>query len=111
MLENVRFPNLTTSTSLCENQLQPQNSKNIVMEGGSTKANSELRIITLELLQRVKLLRQQYLLLRSDVLYLCHEMNLARQWVVKNFRAVMSSRMQERTSQKVRVEKLSQILT
>ncbi|CAD7950753.1 unnamed protein product [Amoebophrya sp. A25] len=65
-----------------------------LLPGGTTdSSDGELqfsrshRLTCLEMLQKVKLLRQQYALLRSDVLYMNHEMNLSRQWIVKNLNA------------------------
>merc|ERR1711920_905091 len=66
------------------------------------------QLITLK--QKVSLLNQQYLLLRGDMLYLSHEMNVCRHWVLQSFCMAMQHQCQENSSLQTRFERLSKVL-
>lgn len=87
-------------------------------EGGDTsavqvvnlKGSRRLIQLLITLKQKVSLLNQQYLLLRGDMLYLNHEMNVCRHWVLQSFRAAMLHQSSEHSSLQSRFERLSKVL-
>merc|ERR1712129_276263 len=72
----------------------------------SLKGNRQLIQFLITLKQKVSLLNQQYLLLRGDMLYLSHEMNVCRHWVLQSFRMAMQRQSQEHSSLQSRFERL-----
>lgn len=74
------------------------------------KGNAQLIRLLVTLKQKVSLLYQQYLLLRGDLVYLNHEMNACRQWVLQSFRMAMQRQTQEHHSLQTRFERLSKAL-
>lgn len=56
---------------------------------------SASRLQHLELLQKLGLLQQQCMLLRSDVLYLSQTMNVTKDWVLKNIAAAVQAHLAE----------------
>eukprot|EP00397_Hematodinium_sp_SG-2012_P047112 GEMP01053453.1.p1 GENE.GEMP01053453.1~~GEMP01053453.1.p1 ORF type:complete len:208 (+),score=53.02 GEMP01053453.1:42-665(+) len=60
--------------------------------------------------QKVKLLQQQYLLLRGDMVYLNQEMHVGIKWVMSSFKGAMCSQLQEHNSLQVRLERLAKVL-
>jgi len=64
----------------------------------SLKGNRKLVQALITLKQKVSLLNQQYLLLRGDMLYLSHEMNVCRHWVLQSFKMAMQHQSQEHSS-------------
>lgn len=76
----------------------------------SLKGNRHLIQLLVTLKQKVCLLNQQYLLLRGDMLYLNHEMNACRHWVLQSFRMAMHHQSQEHSSLQTRFERLSKVL-
>ncbi|CAE7325273.1 XYLT1 [Symbiodinium pilosum] len=55
------------------------------------KGNPRLIQLLITLKQKVALLNQQYLLLRGDMLYLKHEMNVCKNWVQQSVRSALQS--------------------
>ncbi|CAL1169830.1 unnamed protein product [Cladocopium goreaui] len=55
------------------------------------KGNPRLIQLLITLRQKVALLKQQYLLLRGDMLYLKHEMNVCKNWVQQSVRTALQS--------------------
>eukprot|EP00435_Cladocopium_sp_Y103_P033074 s1344_g8.t1 len=55
------------------------------------KGNPRLIQLLITLRQKVALLNQQYLLLRGDMLYLKHEMNVCKNWVQQSVRTALQS--------------------
>jgi len=76
----------------------------------SLKGNRRLVQALITLKQKVSLLNQQYLLLRGDMLYLSHEMNVCRHWVLQSFRMAMQHQSQEHSTLQTRFERLSKVL-
>lgn len=74
------------------------------------KGNRHLIQLLITLKQKVALLNQQYLLLRGDMLYLNHEMQVCRQWVLQSLRSAMQHQSQEHSSLQTRFERLSKVL-
>lgn len=74
------------------------------------KGSRHLIQLLITLKQKVSLLKQQYLLLRGDMLYLNHEMNVCRHWVLQSFRAAMQHMSNEHSSLQTRFERLSKVL-
>lgn len=74
------------------------------------RGNPRLIQLLLSLKQKVTLLNRQYLLLRGDMLYLNHEMNVCRHWVLQSFRAAMQHQSSEHSSLQSRFERLSKVL-
>merc|ERR1712113_258574 len=74
------------------------------------KGNRKLIQMLISLKQKVSLLNQQNLLLRGDVLYLSHEMNVTRHWVLQSFRMAMQHQSDEHNSLQTRFERLSKVL-
>jgi hypothetical protein len=75
------------------------------------KGSRHLIQLLLTLKQKVSLLHQQYILLRGDMLYLNHEMNVCRHWILQSFRMAMQHQSQEHSSLQTRFERLSKVLT
>jgi len=75
------------------------------------KGSRHLIQLLLTLKQKVSLLNQQYLLLRGDMLYMNHEMNVCRHWILQSFRMAMQHQSQEHSSLQTRFERLSKVLT
>jgi len=76
----------------------------------SLKGNRRLIQMLITLKQKVSLLNQQYLLLRGDMLYMSHEMNVCRQWVLQSFCMAMQRQCQENSTLQSRFERLSKVL-
>jgi len=76
----------------------------------SLKGNRKLVQALITLKQKVSLLNQQYLLLRGDMLYLSHEMNVCRHWVLQSFKMAMQHQSQEHSSLQTRFERLAKVL-
>jgi len=74
------------------------------------RGNPRLIQLLITLKQKVTLLNRQYLLLRGDMLYLNHEMNVCRHWVLQSFRAAMQHQSSEHSSLQSRFERLSKVL-
>eukprot|EP00401_Gymnodinium_catenatum_P065021 CAMPEP_0117539052 /NCGR_PEP_ID=MMETSP0784-20121206/42790_1 /TAXON_ID=39447 /ORGANISM="" /LENGTH=357 /DNA_ID=CAMNT_0005335675 /DNA_START=83 /DNA_END=1156 /DNA_ORIENTATION=- len=74
------------------------------------KGGRRLLHMLIALKQKVSLLNRQCLLLRGDVLYLNHEMNVCRHWVMQSFRTAMLHHSQEQSSLQTRFERLSKVL-
>jgi hypothetical protein len=74
------------------------------------RGNPRLIQLLVTLKQKVTLLNRQYLLLRGDMLYLNHEMNVCRHWVLQSFRAAMQHQSSEHSSLQSRFERLSKVL-
>merc|ERR1719197_2175617 len=74
------------------------------------KGNPALIQLLITLKQKVSLLNQQYLLLRGDMLYLNHEMNVCRHWIMQSFRMAMHQQLQDHSSLQTRFERLSKVL-
>merc|ERR1711972_286882 len=74
------------------------------------KGSRHLIQLLLSLKQKVSLLHQQYILLRGDMLYLNHEMNVCRHWILQSFRMAMQHQSQEHSSLQTRFERLSKVL-
>eukprot|EP00929_Paragymnodinium_shiwhaense_P037325 TRINITY_DN19905_c0_g1_i1.p1 TRINITY_DN19905_c0_g1~~TRINITY_DN19905_c0_g1_i1.p1 ORF type:complete len:395 (+),score=108.67 TRINITY_DN19905_c0_g1_i1:60-1187(+) len=74
------------------------------------KGSRKLIQCLIALKQKVALLNQQYLLLRGDMLYLNHEMNVCRHWILQSFRTAMQHQSQEHSSLQSRFERLSKVL-
>ena len=55
------------------------------------KGNPRLIQLLITLKQKVALLNQQYLLLRGDMLYLKHEMDVCKNWVQQSVRTALQS--------------------
>mmetsp|Transcript_25652 Transcript_25652/g.59772 ORF Transcript_25652/g.59772 Transcript_25652/m.59772 type:complete len:339 (-) Transcript_25652:163-1179(-) len=79
-------------------------------EALTLKANLPLVQQLIVLKQKVSLMKQQYLLLRGDMLYLGHEMHICRHWVMQSFRMAMAHQSQEQNSLQTRFERLSKVL-
>lgn len=75
------------------------------------KGSKNLIKLLLTLKQKVSLLNQQYLLLRGDMLYMNHEMNVCRHWILQSFRIAMQHQSQEHSTLQTRFERLSKVLT
>merc|ERR1712113_1187911 len=76
----------------------------------SLKGNRNMIKLLITLQQKVSLLKQQYLLLRGDMLYLNHEMSVCRHWVLQSFRLAMQHQSNEHSSLQTRFERLSKVL-
>merc|ERR1712085_209672 len=74
------------------------------------KGSRQLIQALITLKQKVSLLRQQYLLLRGDMLYLSHEMNVCRHWVLQSFKMAMQHQSQEHSNLQSRFERPSKVL-
>mmetsp|Transcript_67731 Transcript_67731/g.201465 ORF Transcript_67731/g.201465 Transcript_67731/m.201465 type:complete len:283 (-) Transcript_67731:94-942(-) len=74
------------------------------------KGSRHLIQLLITLKQKVSLLNQQYLLLRGDMLYLSHEMNVCRHWILQSFRGAMQHLSNEHSSLQTRFERLSKVL-
>lgn len=74
------------------------------------KGSRHLIKLLLTLKQKVSLLNQQYLLLRGDMLYMNHEMNVCRHWILQSFRMAVQHQSQEHSSLQTRFERLSKVL-
>jgi len=74
------------------------------------RGNPRLIQLLITLKQKITLLNRQYLLLRGDMLYLNHEMNVCRHWVLQSFRAAMQHQSSEHSSLQSRFERLSKVL-
>ncbi|CAD7939327.1 unnamed protein product [Amoebophrya sp. A120] len=79
-LQNVQLP----SNVLLAARPAPQPRKDTTPAANGKAAAPKTEAL-FEMMQKVKLLKQQYLLLRSDVLYLNHEMNVSQEWVLQSF--------------------------
>jgi len=71
------------------------------------ESNRGLVNALLTLQQKVKLLEQQYLLLRGDVLYMSQEIRAGTARIATSFKSAISSQLQEQSSLKERLERLA----
>lgn len=78
--------------------------------GVKLRGSPHLIQLLITLNQKVSLLKQQYMLLRGDMLYLSHEMSVCRHWVLQSFRMAMQHQAQEHRSLQTRFERLSKVL-
>lgn len=97
--------NVTLSMNFDSEDDRPVRTQQQVLKG-----NRHLIHLLITLKQKVTLLNQQYLLLRGDMLYLNHEMNVLRHWILQSFRMAMQHQSQEHTSLQTRFERLSKVL-